>query len=320
MKLKERYNKIDDALETTMHKSIEDMRRHHNVADAEEYIAIARAGIYRPTLMLKRDCDQVNLNNFNPWIAWVLNSNVDLQIVNDITDVWSKTTVQKYEDRPEDQAALTYAENLTSFNDNGRPRAQPAVLRYHAYPLSDVLKFKREHVLLFHPFGREVDILDKNKFVEIYNCVMDILAVKARFSSPHIDLADIEELCNSIINQEVAQREAFDRQAEAERRITDTLVDANDDTDSLGEVAEGTAMQEAQGESAQAAAARRPAVQMRADVMPTNVYLQRMRMMYSGQFEIVREVIHRLTTPDSKPLQVFFTGAAGCGKISCCAP
>ncbi|KAH7978328.1 hypothetical protein HPB49_005198 [Dermacentor silvarum] len=129
------------------------------------------------------------------------------------TDVWCKTTIQKYEDRPEDRAALTYAEHLTSFNDNGRPRAQPAVLRYNAYPLSDVLNFKREHLLLFHPFRREVDILDKNKFVEIYdNCVVDILAVKARFSSSHIDLAEMEELCNSIINEEVSERLSTDRQ------------------------------------------------------------------------------------------------------------
>ncbi|XP_037579641.1 ATP-dependent DNA helicase PIF1-like [Dermacentor silvarum] len=93
--------------------------------------------------------------------------------------------------------------------------------------------------------------------------------------------------------------------------MTDRLMDANDDSYILGE---GTAVQQAQAESAQAAAARCPAVQMRTDVMPTNVYLQLMRMMNSAQFEIQREVVRRLTTPDSKPLQVFFTGAAGCGK------
>lgn len=54
--------------------------------------------------------------------------------------------------------------------------------------------------------------------------------------------------------------------------MTDRLVDANDDSDILGEVGEGKAMQDAQGESAQAAAARCPAVQMRTDVMPTNVF------------------------------------------------
>ncbi|KAH8029452.1 hypothetical protein HPB51_000505 [Rhipicephalus microplus] len=38
------------------------------------------------------------------------------------TDVWCKTNIQKYEDRPDEQVALMYAEHLTSFN-NGRGRA-----------------------------------------------------------------------------------------------------------------------------------------------------------------------------------------------------
>ncbi|KAG0432774.1 hypothetical protein HPB47_020523 [Ixodes persulcatus] len=53
-----------------------------------------------------------------------------------------------YEDRPEDQAAVTHAEHLTSFNNNGRPKAQPPVLRYHAYPMSDVLNLKPRPSLL----------------------------------------------------------------------------------------------------------------------------------------------------------------------------
>ncbi|XP_049274150.1 uncharacterized protein LOC125759433 [Rhipicephalus sanguineus] len=48
-------------------------------------------------------------------------------------------------------------------------RAQPAVLRYHAYPLFDVINYKREHVLLFDPLRREIYILDNNKFVEIFD-------------------------------------------------------------------------------------------------------------------------------------------------------
>ncbi|XP_037505577.1 uncharacterized protein LOC119381899 [Rhipicephalus sanguineus] len=421
MKLKERYSNIHAALETTVYDSMEHLRQHNGIAHDQEYIEIIRAGVSRPTLMMKRDCDQVHFNNFNPWIASVLDSNMDLQIILDVyacasyvveyvnkanrgmsnlhkelrtvvdespessltyaqairqlsvkmlkavemsvqeaawyvlglgmshtsravvtantawpeqrvrirkrrelmdregldetsTDVWCKTTIQKYEDRPDDQAALTYAEHLTSFN-NGRRRAQPAVLRYHAYPLSDVLNYKREHVLLFHPFRREVDILDNNKFVDIFdNCVSQMLAVKARFSSPSIDLAEMEEMCNSIIDGEAAHREASERQTEAEHTLNDRLVDLNDDSDILGEPGEQTAMQQAQGDSTHAAVAKCPAVQMRTDVMPTDSYLQRMRMMNAGQFDIVREVIHRLTTPDSKPLQVFLTGAAGCGK------
>ncbi|KAL3213026.1 hypothetical protein MRX96_035738 [Rhipicephalus microplus] len=95
------------------------------------------------------------------------------------TDVWCRTNIQKYGDRPDNQAALTHAEHFTSFNNDQR-RAQLAVLRYHTYPLCDMLNYKREHVLLVHPCRREADILENNAFVDICdNGVSQMLAVKA---------------------------------------------------------------------------------------------------------------------------------------------
>ncbi|KAG0420160.1 hypothetical protein HPB47_003637 [Ixodes persulcatus] len=37
------------------------------------------------------------------------------------------------------------------------------IFRYHSYPVTNVISFKREHVHLFYPSRREVDILDGNK-------------------------------------------------------------------------------------------------------------------------------------------------------------
>ncbi|KAH9365255.1 hypothetical protein HPB48_015943 [Haemaphysalis longicornis] len=39
-----------------------------------------------------------------------------------------------------------------------------------------------------------------------------------------------------------------------------------------------------------------------------------MRMTNAEQHELLREIIHRQTTPSAPPLRVFFTGPAGCGK------
>lgn len=87
------------------------------------------------------------------------------------TDVWCKTTIQKYEDRPDDQAALMYAKHFTSFN-NGQGRVQLAVFRYHAYPLFDVLNYKRKHVLLFHPFRRDcMSVLELPVVARLSFCV-----------------------------------------------------------------------------------------------------------------------------------------------------
>ncbi|XP_029841292.2 ATP-dependent DNA helicase RRM3-like [Ixodes scapularis] len=37
-------------------------------------------------------------------------------------------------------------------------------------------------------------------------------------------------------------------------------------------------------------------------------------MTNAEQYELLREIIHRQTSPSSPPLRVFFTGPAGCGK------
>ncbi|KAL3214798.1 hypothetical protein MRX96_034693 [Rhipicephalus microplus] len=72
------------ALKTTVYDSMEHLRQDNSIAYDQEYIEIIRAGISRPTLKMKKDCDQVHFNNINPWIASVLDSNMDLQIILDL--------------------------------------------------------------------------------------------------------------------------------------------------------------------------------------------------------------------------------------------
>ncbi|KAH9366386.1 hypothetical protein HPB48_018147 [Haemaphysalis longicornis] len=48
--------------------------------------------------------------------------------------------------------------------------------------------------------------------------------------------------------------------------------------------------------------------------MDRDEYYNVMRMTNTEQHELLREIIHRQTTPSAPPLRVFFTGPAGCGK------
>ncbi|KAH6925522.1 hypothetical protein HPB50_006525 [Hyalomma asiaticum] len=50
------------------------------------------------------------------------------------------------------------------------------------------------------------------------------------------------------------------------------------------------------------------------DVMSAEEYREMLRLTNPEQYEILREIVDRVTTPDSPPLRVFFTGPAGCGK------
>ncbi|KAH9369611.1 hypothetical protein HPB48_010670 [Haemaphysalis longicornis] len=55
------------------------------------------------------------------------------------------------------------------------------------------------------------------------------------------------------------------------------------------------------------------AVRKRQDIMDRDEY-NLMRMTNAEQHELLREIIHRQTTPSAPPLRVFFTGSAGCSK------
>ncbi|KAH9379702.1 hypothetical protein HPB48_018526 [Haemaphysalis longicornis] len=56
------------------------------------------------------------------------------------------------------------------------------------------------------------------------------------------------------------------------------------------------------------------AVRKRQDIMNRDDYYNVMRMTNAEQHELLREIIHRQTTPSAPPLRVFSTGPAGCGK------
>ncbi|KAL3195146.1 hypothetical protein MRX96_045734 [Rhipicephalus microplus] len=60
------------------------MLQHHGIRNFDKYVEVIRSGLARPTLLLKRDMDQTNVNLLNSWIASVLKSNVDLQVILDV--------------------------------------------------------------------------------------------------------------------------------------------------------------------------------------------------------------------------------------------
>nr|XP_037279947.1 ATP-dependent DNA helicase PIF1-like [Rhipicephalus microplus] len=56
------------------------------------------------------------------------------------------------------------------------------------------------------------------------------------------------------------------------------------------------------------------AVRKRRGIMERDEYVSMMRSTNPEQYELLREILHRQTTPGQPLLRVFFTGPAGCGK------
>ncbi|XP_058445649.1 uncharacterized protein LOC131426905 [Malaya genurostris] len=78
--LKRRSVTMRNALETRTFNTLEDF-----IDDCrctyEYYLDIIRASINRPTVLLKRSMSELWTNPFNPWIANILRSNMDLQFI-----------------------------------------------------------------------------------------------------------------------------------------------------------------------------------------------------------------------------------------------
>ncbi|EEC15019.1 hypothetical protein IscW_ISCW011380 [Ixodes scapularis] len=116
-----------------------------------------------------------------------------------------------------------------------------------------------------------------------------------------MDSEAMMELARIIISKEKDSREDRRRQS----RIP-TVVHVDEDMDIVGDPEYVAAMRK---EGTPCAAVRK-----RDDIFDTDEFYVFMRRTNAEQHKLLREAIHRSTTPGSKQLWVFLTDPAGCGK------
>ncbi|XP_062556879.1 uncharacterized protein LOC134221708 [Armigeres subalbatus] len=406
--LKKRSVEMHNVLETKAFDTLDEF-----LADCkcsfEIYLDVIRASITRPTVLIKRLMTELWTNPFNPWIANVLQSNMDLQFIleefscaayvveyvnkanrgisslhrdlvqlseqfpdqdhlsllkkvgikmlnsvemsaqeaawyllrqsmseasrkvefiptmwphertktrkrtkqmdeegisDDSVDIWTSNIIQKYEAREglEDVCLADFVAHYTKVKSstNGYNRRSTArVLRWRAYPMSDLDDYKREMVLLFLPFRNEMcDLLDCNKFLQLYDNQESALLLKRKEYDCEFNLEHtVEEylrMCGADAGQE--QETVTDKLNDCVRTIH---MDPNDDdiqnlpTNTLNAV-----------------------VKQRSNVIDKEAYCQMVRATNPEQRALIIHVIHSIHSFDDirKPLQIFFTGPAGSGK------
>ena len=82
-KLRHKFNIVRKNLESIDYEDIDSFWKNNNIFSEDDYLNIIRSGIRRPMIFLKRKVNDVWINNFNPWIAKIVNSNMDIQFVVD---------------------------------------------------------------------------------------------------------------------------------------------------------------------------------------------------------------------------------------------
>jgi hypothetical protein len=152
------------------------------------------------------------------------------------TDIWNKNPMQRYKDRPQAMRDVCLTDPLAwyttarrtkkvtdddmddaimSDEESKKPknvvqykkRTLSRVLRSRSYGVEDV-NYKRELVLLYVPFRNEAaDVLDRNRFLELYEKHESAITEKRKLYENNIDIAqfmdELKQLC--ALNDECAE-------------------------------------------------------------------------------------------------------------------
>lgn len=420
-RLKEKAKSAREKLETKTYNSIQAFISDIN-CNHDQYLDMVRSTLKRATVYFKRNMSQIFINTFNPWIASVLKSNMDLQIILDThscaayvadyvnkserglshlhreltkiheanpefdqaqlltkvslkilnsvemsaqeaawyllrqpmswasretimiptmwpherykarkqkstmvaenlagtsTDIWSKSKIQKYEERPTSLEDVTLAQYSAWFTSTIRTNAASDVyldvsdeneeeerickrrkiakiLRYRNYDKTDVTNHMREMVTLHVPFRNElIDIIDRDKYLQTFESNKhEIIERRREFEQS----SDVDAIRDAILSlNEGAEDSAVPEQNINHALPTHTDLAPNDD-----DLAVNTS----------SISAIRP----RSNVLSKEEYCTLLRKTNAEQRELILEVIHRLHEPNREPIQIFLTGPAGCGK------
>lgn len=243
----------------------------------------------------------------------------------DSTDIWTKTLIEKYEERPINlettslaEFAAWYGSSRNAASETEHPTSDEfidaiidaneiegdlytrrklcKIIRYRNYDKTDIRNYKREMVMLHIPFRNELlDIIDRDKFLEIYaEHEQRIMKERERFEY-RIDIEaiirEIEALCH--LTEDVVPTDLL----ESEAVLSNCNGDLPDD-DILRDAAITTVS----------------AIKSRDNVLSKAEFCALMRKTNPEQRELILEVIHRLHMTVRVPIQIFLTGPAGCGK------
>ena len=218
----------------------------------------------------------------------------------DDTAVWTTNVVEKYERRPAEMKEVTLAQFVAHYSNRYQKRKEVRVIRYCSYDMKDLENYERERVLLHIPFrSEEVDVLDCNKFMKIYDDNEKLIQERATEFESGLDIDEVirkahemsEERDKSLIATTSAQINT--NQATSRLDLSENVTDDDIKTLRLSQFS--------------------GIVKKRENVLTNAEYCEPMRMTNFEQRRLIYELIYR-EIYNGPPLRIFFTGPAGCGK------
>ncbi|KAH8020402.1 hypothetical protein HPB51_001074 [Rhipicephalus microplus] len=92
-----------------------------------------------------------------------------------------------------------------------RKRQKPAVHKCRNYGNDDVVNFKREHVMLYVPFRKELPILDGNAFEKMFDDNKEAIMEIKQWYSAGVTVSELISACEVVGRSEANHREEVEQ-------------------------------------------------------------------------------------------------------------
>lgn len=220
-------------------------------------------------------------------------------------NIWKKNLIQKYEERPKELMLITLSEFVAYYycNSNGEfvRRKFPKVIRYRNYDSKDKSEHIREMVLLYYPFqNKEIDILDNNKFLQIFEENQKSIIANKKCFEYDMDFDATLQMCMNLMQESFDISDNKRKEFENSKLITINVEDCDDmDHNALEDIP-----YEKVGH----------VIQKRNNLMSKSEYCKAIRSTNMQQKALILETINRIKNVDNEPMQIHLAGSAGTGK------
>ncbi|KAE9522171.1 hypothetical protein AGLY_017431 [Aphis glycines] len=233
------------------------------------------------------------------------------ELDDDSTDIWKEDWHDKYQKRPEELEAISLAQFVSKYTKNKKGefvrKKQPQVIRYRNYDMTqDYNEYRREMVTLHIPFRNEdTEILADMKFTTIYDEHENEILEKRKEFESNIDIQKTIDICRQLCHE----GELIDDESEI-RDIATRFPEPNpfEELYRNPNAAVNEDLRIATLKNLGAIAKRRE------NIMSNDHFCELMRSANEKQKDLLLHVIHHNLSAEKSPLQLFFTGPAGCGK------
>lgn len=231
------------------------------------------------------------------------------ELEDDCIDVWKENWFDKYQRRPEYLEDITLAQFVSKYTKNIKgefvERNEPRIIRYRNYDMAtDFHEYKREMVTLHLSFrSEEEEILAKMKFISIYDDNEDIILQRRKEFESNIDIDKTIQICRELCRDETPLDE--DEIRDLANRFPET---------NPFEQLYNNPNSEINSDLRLATLNKLGAIAKKKENMSSADFCAAMRMANDKQMALLLHIINKLLSNDNSPLQIFFTGPAGCGK------